>query len=221
MFWVVLTLVFAAGGLLLGWYGRKCSRLWGNRILILTALYIAVMTVSVIILWEGSSDENVQVDYGLLLGCCTDDGRPSAELILRMELALDWLRETEEIPLVISGGDPGGTGTAEAKIMRNWLEARGAPMERILLEDMSRDTRENICGSRKIVMQMGKRADKVMLLTSGYHLTRARYLVERMGQTAFGRGCGTDFASHLCGTVREVYAFVGELLEGLFPGLRL
>ena len=61
--------------------------------------------------------------------------------------------------------------------------------------------------------EQGRECDTVLILTSEYHQTRARFLAAHNGQAAVGISCQTPFADHLTASVREVYSFANELLE--------
>ena len=104
--------------------------------------------------------------------------------------------------------------------MYDWLEAHGADMTRVYLEPEATDTRTNIRYGSLLMKELELENDTVLILTSEYHQTRARFLAERNGQTACGLSCHTPFADHLTAAVREVYSFANELLEIVLDNLR-
>lgn len=220
MIWIWITLgVFFVGTLLALLLKKRFPRA-GKTVLTVTFVLIAAVVVVTAICWDAPDTETDDVDYALLLGYALQDGEAQPELIRRLELALQWLKTTEEIPLVVSGGDVQGHGVTEAQVMYDWLEAHHADMSRVHLEPEATDTKENIRYSSLLMKERGRECDTVLILTSEYHQTRARFLAAHNGQTACGLSCHTPFADHLTASVREVYSFANELLEIVLSNLR-
>lgn len=80
-------------------------------------------------------------------------------------------KKTEHCLLLASGGDPSGTGTAEATAMARDLKALGVPEASILLETNSNSTFQNAQLSSPL-LHAGQ-FDQVMLVTSGLHMRRS------------------------------------------------
>ena len=179
MIWIMLTLGVLLIGSVLGFVLKKRFRKTGTTILVMTWLLAAVVILGAAVCWSAPDAVSEDVDYALLLGYALKDGQAQPELIRRLELALDWLRSTEEIPLVVSGGDVQGHGITEAQVMYDWLEANGADMTRVILEPEATDTRTNIRYSSVLVKGMEREYDTVLILSSEYHQTRARFLASR------------------------------------------
>lgn len=220
MIWILLTLGVFLVGTILGLLLKKRFRKTGWGVWIVTWLLVAVVIVGAAVCWSAPDTADTDADYALLLGYALKDGQAQPELIRRLELALDWLARTEETPLVVSGGDVQGHGITEAQVMYGWLEDHGADMSRVLLEPEATDTRTNIRYASVLVKSMEMEYDTVLILTSEYHQTRARFLAERNGQTACGLSCATPAADHLPAAVREVFSFANELLEIVLDNLR-
>ena len=220
MIWIMLTLGVLLIGSVVGFVLKKRFRKTGMAVLAVTWLLVAIVVAGSAVCWSAPDTDSENVDYALLLGYALKDGKAQPELIRRLELALDWLQTTEEIPLVISGGDVHGHGITEAQVMYNWLEANGADLSRVILEPEATDTKTNIRYSGLLVKGMEREYDTVLILTSEYHQTRARFLASRGGQIAYGLSCHTPFADHVIASVREVYSFANELLEIVLDNLR-
>jgi len=220
MIWIMLTLGVLLVGSVLGYVLKKRFRKAGLAVFAVTWLLAAVVIVGAAVCWSAPDCEAEDVDYALLLGYALKDGQAQPELIRRLELALDWLNRTEEIPLVVSGGDVRGHGITEAQVMYDWLQSHGADMRRVVMEPEATDTRTNIRYASVLIKSMEREFDTVLILTSEYHQTRARFLAERNGQTACGISCQTPLVAHLIAAVREVYSFANELLEIVMDNLR-
>jgi len=87
--------------------------------------------------------------------------------------------------IIASGGSfemaDGTTSVPEAELMRTLLQDLGVPIEAIVLEPRSRNTRENARESRKLL----NNEDKIALVTSAYHMPRAMREMQSVGLHAF------------------------------------
>lgn len=124
------------------------------------------------------------LDALVVLGCRVRAGRPSGTLESRLELACQ-LAQADQTqtgapppPVVVSGGRR-WDGDQEAEVMADWLEARGVPRDRIILESESLTTGQN---ARKVARLLGDRGwHRVGLVTSDFHMARAVRLFRREG----------------------------------------
>jgi uncharacterized SAM-binding protein YcdF (DUF218 family) len=82
--------------------------------------------------------------------------------------------------LVVSGGKGDDERVAEASAMASYLTARGFPADRLLLEDKSRNTEENLVFSKAIMDDLRPGA-RVTIVTSDFHAFRAALLARRLG----------------------------------------
>lgn len=119
-----------------------------------------------------------------------DDGTLSPALVRRLQrLVLVWQRNRGRPgaigTIVLSGGRPKGYPgeMAEAEAMAEWLMAAGVPGQMMVLEDVSRTTRENALYSLMWARRCGVR--KIHVLTDWAHLPRAMLVF-----LIIGRGWG-------------------------------
>lgn len=96
--------------------------------------------------------------------------------------------------LVLSGGaDPARDAFSEARAMAMVLQDLGVPAPALLLEEASRNTRENAAFSAALLKARG--IQHVLLVTSALHMPRALALFTAQGLQA--DPAPTDFESHL------------------------
>ena len=120
----------------------------------------------------------------IILGCrVMPGGEPSILLQDRMDTALDYLDDHPDITVVVSGGQGNNEPTSEAARMADYLEEHGVDSDQILLEDQSSNTKENLIYSRELLEEHGivVLRDEVLVVSNGFHLTRAQMLAERYG----------------------------------------
>lgn len=116
------------------------------------------------------------------------DGSPSLQLQWRLDAAADaWRREN---CLVVTCGAQGSNEPApEALVMRDVLIAKGVEADMILTDAESFNTRQNIANAARLLE--GRGVERVVIVTSDYHLPRAMALAEDMGLEATGIGSPT------------------------------
>jgi len=82
--------------------------------------------------------------------------------------------------LIVSGGKGSDEQVSEAEAMAGYLAARGFPADRILREDQSASTEENLACSKAIMDRLRPGAACV-IVTSNYHAFRAAMTARRIG----------------------------------------
>ena len=83
-------------------------------------------------------------DYAIILGAKVNGEIPSLSLQYRLDAALDYAKENPHVYLILSGGQGAGEHISEAKAMKRFLVENGIQEERLLIEDMSTSTYENL-----------------------------------------------------------------------------
>ena len=82
-----------------------------------------------------------------------------------------------------------------------------------LLEEQASDTRENLEFSRTLAQTHGMRTDRVLIITSDFHLCRAKYLAKKLGMEPYGLASRTSpEVLRVNYLLREVFAFVKAAL---------
>ncbi|MGH3252400.1 MAG: YdcF family protein [Trebonia sp.] len=82
--------------------------------------------------------------------------------------------------LIVSGGKGDDERVPEASAMASYLITRGFPADRLLLEDQSRSTEENLVFSKSLIDELRPGA-RVAVVTSDFHAFRAALLARRLG----------------------------------------
>lgn len=129
--------------------------------------------------------ENLTV---LILGSKVDGTKPSADLQKRIDTAADWLLAHPNSIAVACGGQGIGEEVTEAGVIREKLLQKGIAPDRILLEDRSVNTEQNLFYAQKVLSENHLPSKEVLLLTDDYHLYRALLIARQNGFTARGIG---------------------------------
>lgn len=116
----------------------------------------------------------------VVLGCKVRGTKPSLMLTRRLNAALEYLNEHESLSCVVTGGQGTGEDIPEAQAMKTWLVEHGIAEERILVEDKSEDTQQNLRFTADILEEQGLGKD-IVIVTDGFHEYRASLLAEKEG----------------------------------------
>ena len=117
------------------------------------------------------------LEYIIVLGAHVQGTRLTLALLERIRRALQYLEENPETKAVLSGGQGEGEDISEAQAMCNYLVEHGIDRERLILEDRSTSTTENLKFSLEIIGL----DHSVGVVTNNFHVFRG---------TAIGKKCG-------------------------------
>ena len=206
--WAVLAGLFAAAGLALrfafrgyAYWGyiaigiaalivahRFLSRtLWRLLIVLICIGVVYFCIVEVPIIKNAVTDEDPGRDYLIVLGAAVHGDEPSLTLVRRLEGAQEYLEQFPDSIAIVSGGKGAGENVTEAQAMHDWLIAHGIPEERILMEDKATSTMENLSFSFDIIRDRGDKPEgNVAIVSSAYHLYRAKLMSRNLGVDAAG-----------------------------------
>jgi uncharacterized SAM-binding protein YcdF (DUF218 family) len=146
----------------------------------------------------------------VVLGCGgSERGVPGRQLIARVESAIILAKKYPELEFVLSGGGVEGEDT-EAKIMNELMTKSGIENNRIILEDKSSITRENIVFSVNQFRRAGFESRYVLVITERYHLMRAWMILWFCGQRIYIENMPRCFVAN--SFFRCIFLFFYELV---------
>ncbi len=117
----------------------------------------------------------------VILGCQVKPWGPSVLLQDRLNKALDYLAAHPDVTVVVSGGQGPDEPTTEAQAMQDYLVERGVDQSRILQEDQSHNTIQNLRYSMALLEEKGYDIEEdIVVVSNGFHLTRVRMLWKRI-----------------------------------------
>ena len=162
------------------------------------------------------TDAPDDVEYLVVLGAGLHGDVPSLSLTDRLEGALAWLEAHPDCVAVVSGGQGPGETMTEGEAMGIWLEARGIDPSRIIVEDRATSTQENLANSFDLIRDSGGDPDgNCAVVTSEYHLYRAKALAARQGVECFGVAARTSWPTLMLNYfIREGFAVTYYRLTG-------
>ncbi len=132
----------------------------------------------------------------LVLGQQLESGRPGRGYRLRLLRALRLARREPGAHVLILGGKTSPDAPSEAAAGAEFLRRRGLPVERILTEDASRHTLENLRNARDLLEARARpSAAPMVLVSSRFHLARAVAMARGMGLAV--RPCPAEIGSRV------------------------
>ncbi|MBP5253815.1 MAG: YdcF family protein [Lachnospiraceae bacterium] len=190
-------------------------------------LYFECMIIGTIIadVITATYEPEKDKDFLIILGCAIrKDGTPTPLLSGRIDRALAFAERQEaetgkELRFITSGGQGTDETVSESAAMKAYLLSRGVPESRILEEDRSANTLENMKYSKAIIDALDPQA-KVAFSTTNYHVFRSGLSARRVKMRAVGMGAETKWYFWPNAAVRE---FIGlltahRLKQGLILG---
>ena len=164
---------------------RRALRIALAALLILGLAVFGVIEAPII--RDARTDAPDDVEYLVVLGAGLHGDVPSLSLTDRLNAALDWLEAHPDCVAVVSGGQGPGETMTEGEAMEVWLEARGVASERIIVEDAATSTWENLENSFALIRERGGEPDgNTAIVTSEYHLYRAKAMAGKLGVECYG-----------------------------------
>lgn len=183
---------------------------WGKwtlaGLVVLGVIVFAVLELPII--REAHTDEDPAADYVIVLGAGIRGTEPTRSLRDRLEATLDYLNTYPEAVAIVSGSQGPDEIVPEATVMADWLTERGVDPARILPETEADNTRENLENSFAIIESRGGDASRgVAIVTSEYHLWRAKQMARALGCEPIGVAAHTAYPDLMVNYfIREAFA---------------
>ncbi|MEY8427742.1 YdcF family protein [Lachnospiraceae bacterium 46-15] len=151
------------------------------------------------------------LDYVIVLGAQVRGDVPSKALMRRIQKAEEYLKENPETIAVLSGGKGNGENISEAQAMYDCLVDAGIEKERLIKEDKSTSTVENLEFSAALIGKSGR----IGIISQNFHIYRALKLAEHQGyEDVYGIASSSELIYQPHFMVREAFAIVKEKLTG-------
>lgn len=191
---------------------KNAPKVWSRILIALTALSMTVIfSAMAAIIVEGRDDVMPEKapQFVVVLGAQIHGDQPSLTLKKRLDRAYEYLTEHPEASVFVSGGQGPDEQQTEASVMSAYLTARGIDSSRIVEETEASDTRENLLFSAALAEKRGIDTGSVLIITSDFHMPRAKYIAGKLGMTPYGLTSDTwPWILKVNYQLREVFAFV-------------
>lgn len=167
------------------------GRIWTTTRRVMEAgfgLWLLTFVILECVIASGSkSDAPPNAQYLVVLGAGLNGETPSLVYQSRLDTALGYLRENPDTMVVVTGGQGPNETITEAVAGARFLEAGGISRERILLEDTSTSTSENV----RFALEHVPEGSVTVMTTNEFHIYRSRRIARLRGLDAYGLAAPT------------------------------
>lgn len=182
--------------------------------MIAAVLIVFFIAVEGIILKAALTVPPENLDYIIVLGAKVNGTQPSGALRNRIDVASQYLHANPEALAIASGGQGPDEGISEAECIRRGLTQRGIDESRIIMEDKSTSTFENLTFSLAL---LGEDTPSIGLVTNNFHIYRSMKIAETFEKyDFFAVPVATSALSFPHYMLREFCATVVGFLRGSF-----
>ena len=191
---------------------KNAPRLWSRLLIGLTAVSMTVIFGAMgYIAMQGQDSVMTQdetPEFVVVLGAQVQGDEPSLTLKKRLDKTLEFMQEHPDRTVIVSGGQGPDEAYTEASVMARYLIEHGADASRIIEEDKASNTRENLLFSAKLAEAAGLDTSRVLIVTSDFHMCRAKYIARTLSMEPYGLASDTwPWILKVNYTLREVFAF--------------
>lgn len=186
---------------------------------IIFALLFIVLILVLIFYWldyEMNAALNNKADgsneYVVILGAKVKPGGiPSQSLKNRLDAAVDYLQKYPTVKAIVTGGQGADEDRTEASVMADYLIKHGIAEDRVLLEDQSTTTYENLLFAKEL---MPENTESITIISNDFHLKRATILARKLGLKADVVAAPTPKVVNTKSRIRERLAIIKAYTRG-------
>lgn len=212
-------MIFFGGVILYGMFQKKvhfflahlCESRGGKAALFIAGiLLVAAMTVAAaetVLMVKAATNRPPENTTAVVLGCAVKGTRPSRILQERLDAAYAYLIKNSEAVCVLSGGQGAGEDISEAECMYRYLTEKGIQPERLLKEEKSTTTEENLSFTKELLAESGL-GNEITIITSEFHEYRANAMAKKLGFTSYSTPSRTFFVYLPTYYVRELFGIL-------------
>ncbi|MEH7374632.1 YdcF family protein [Neobacillus drentensis] len=184
-------------------------------------LLLGVLALGLIYIWilqikinqYSNMETPKNADYLIVHGARVKGTVPSLAFASRINAAADYLKKNQDTLVIASGGKGSGEEISEAESIKRELKKQGISENRIILEDQSTDTYENINFSKKLIPEGAKLG---LVVTNNFHLYRAVSIARDYGLQVQGLPAETPWIAVVKSYSREYLAITKFYLKRYF-----
>ncbi len=215
-FWIFAGLGLLLLGCILKYmliHNIKLPSVWNYIATVIVAIGFCVfILVEGTIVYYSHKDAEAGADYVIVLGAQVRGTTITKSLKKRLDTAVEYLEDNPQTLVIVSGGQGAGEDITEAEAMRIYLQSKGIAPERIIKEERSTNTAENIRYSKLLIEG---EAPGLVIVTNGFHVFRAVSIAKKQGlPQAQGLAAPSDRILTLNYYIREAAGVLKDFLVG-------
>jgi uncharacterized SAM-binding protein YcdF (DUF218 family) len=180
-FGFVIIFGISCGLVLYGLFFEKLSKIKWLTYGIFT-LFTFFSVLALFLAYYGRTD-NVTFSENavVVLGAGIRGEHVTRHLSYRLDKAAEYSVKNPTAVIIVSGGRGPGENITEALAMERYLVSKGVSKDRIIKEEESTSTYENLLYSKKILDRFLNNPYIVVIITNSFHIFRATKTAEKLG----------------------------------------
>jgi len=178
------------------------------------ACLLPVALVIFLFIYGNVSNVNYNEDVVIVLGAGVRGESVTRPLARRLDTAFYYWQRNQDAYIIVTGGLGNRATITEAEAMSRYLQRRGIPRNRILLEEYSTSTYENLKFAREILDAHFAGEYSAVLVTNDFHIYRAVQTARSVGLYVNRHGAYTDWYSWPVNYLREMLAVINMWVFG-------
>ena len=186
----------------LPWISKKIHIILGSLCLIPTIFALFLL------IYGNVSNVDYEEDVVIVLGAGINGENVTRPLARRLDAAIAYWHQNPDAYIITTGGLGNRATITEAEAMARYLIRRGVPEERILLEDQSTSTHENLTFAKEMLDAHFSDGIRAVLITNDFHIYRAVRTARYVGIDVARKGAYTDWYTWPVNYLREMLAVI-------------
>lgn len=167
---------------------KKMPKSLKNTLIVFLSFFLILFIVVEMFIFSGFKQTEIDnLDYIIILGAQVKEDGPSVVLRYRLDKAIEYLNNNPETKCIVSGGQGSNEPFPEALGMKNYLLKKGILEQRIIVEDQSKNTEENILFSVRLIRNDIDNKTTFGIVTNNFHMFRAKQIAKNIfGKEMYG-----------------------------------
>jgi len=195
----------------------KCKIILASGVISLLLIVFAIgIAISI---WNyGKVDEKAPADVAIVLGAAISDGEVSPVYRERINHAITLYEEGTVDFIILTGGFGEGSYKSDSQVAKEYALSQDVPEERILIEEKSTITEENLEFSKEIMEEND--LETAIIISDPLHMKRAMLMAKDYNITALSSPTTTSMYKSLKTKIpfllREEFFYVGYCIVRVF-----
>lgn len=195
----------------------KCKIILALGVIILLLIVFAIgIAISI---WNyGKVDEKAPADVAIVLGAAISDGEVSPVYRERINHAITLYEEGTVDFIILTGGFGEGSYKSDSQVAKEYALSQDVPEERILIEEKSTITEENLEFSKEVMEEND--LETAIIVSDPLHMKRAMLMAKDYNITALSSPTTTSMYKSLKTKIpfllREEFFYVGYCVVRFF-----
>ena len=178
--------------------------------IIFIVFLISFILIETLIFTAANDQLDQPCDYLIILGGGVKGTEATLALEERLKRSIQYINKQPQIKkIIVTGGQGVQAELPEADVMKDFLVEHDVNADKIIREDKASSTNENFKFSKEILTELEVTSqDQITIVTSEFHLWRAKFLAARNGISVKGISAETPYYILPNLALREYFAII-------------